>query len=197
MGRPIRKFQAARLLVQTWSAAHANTTIISANLALTIHSTCAMSCPARCPDQASTRNAASLASLPLLSLPLVTRVHARRAHSCAAIGNALSHRRSLPLRSAAFYLANIYERRPTIDPGSVNCASSGAMLITKRSICFIDAATGPATIDINDVTSRSRFQRPSLAIRFAGCFNDESSSGGAAIKASRSLINRREVDGRQ
>lgn len=47
------------LVVVRWRLYYARTRgIISANLALTIHSTCAMSWPARCPDQASTRNAA-------------------------------------------------------------------------------------------------------------------------------------------
>lgn len=70
-----QKISAAWFGVCSGSTAHANTGIINANLALTIHSTCAMSCPARCPDQASTRNAASALSvhLPILRCMLVHR----------------------------------------------------------------------------------------------------------------------------
>lgn len=69
------------LVVVRWRLYYARTRgIISANLALTIHSTCAMSWPARCPDQASTRNAA-----PSVRVHARLRIHPSIGRSIAAL----------------------------------------------------------------------------------------------------------------
>lgn len=105
------------------SSARANAGIISANSPLTIHSTRAMSCPARCSDRASTRNAASGPSVhPRVHAATIIPVHQRMDDRVIAL---IDSRADL---FVAFHFCRIiYERRasafPAIDRHRVNCRS--------------------------------------------------------------------------